>query len=61
MTKQPGISLGELQRLQQSESRRKFTAEHERKYALELLANLSHLDQKERGRVVRRALKINAA
>lgn len=59
--KPKGISLDELARIQAGEKRRQFTAEDERRHALRLLAQLADLTQKERGRVLRRALKINEA
>jgi hypothetical protein len=38
---------------------RSFTVERERQRAIELLAVVSDLSQSERGRVLRRALKLN--
>mgnify|MGYP003134340464 CR=1 FL=1 len=36
-----------------------FTAEHERKYAIKVLAVISELKQKERARVLKRSIQMN--
>lgn len=38
---------------------RAFTAEHERRFALKILASIADLDQSQRARVLRRAQRIN--
>lgn len=60
--KPKGVSLAELEAIKAAEkrkSRQRFTAEHERRHALLVLALVAELSQVERGRVLRRALKIN--
>lgn len=64
MSKQPGISMDELLAMQKDEEKRarnanRFTVEAERSTAITVLAHLTELSQKERARVLRRALKIN--
>jgi len=60
MAKAKGVSLTELAALQKKEAAvARFTAEDERRHALILLGELAELNQTERGRVLRRALKIN--
>ena len=60
--KKPGISLGELAELQRKETaKNRFTAEDERREGLRLLAEISQFSQKERARILRRAIKINEA
>ncbi len=60
MAKQPGVSLDELDKMRKAEARGpRFTAHDERRHALMLLGDLAELSQLERGRVLRRALKIN--
>ncbi len=59
MTKPKGVDLAELMKLTKPAKRPRFTAEHERRYAMRALALVAELSQAERGRVLRRALKIN--
>lgn len=60
MAKQKGVSLAELDKLRKAEEKGpRFTAQDERRHALMLLGDLAELSQSERGRVLRRALKIN--
>jgi hypothetical protein len=60
MSKPKGVSLDELDKLRKAEaSGPRFSAQDERRHALLLLGDLAELSQLERGRVLRRALKIN--
>lgn len=60
MARQKGVSIEELGKLREAEERGpRFTAQDERRHALLLLGDLAELSQSERGRVLRRALKIN--
>lgn len=60
MAKQKGVSIEELDKLRQAEAQGpRFTAADERRHALLLLGDLAELSQQQRGRVLRRALKIN--
>lgn len=60
MAKPKGVSLDELDKLRKAEaSGPRFNAHDERRHALLLLGDLAELTQSERGRVLRRALKIN--
>jgi len=61
--KLPGVTFEELGKMQKKDKDRRFTAEDERRLALSMLGTVevSGLTQKERGRVLRRALKVNEA
>lgn len=60
MAKQKGVSIAELDKIRNAEAQGpRFTAQDERRHALLLLGDLAELTQSERGRVLRRALKIN--
>ncbi len=60
MPKQKGVSLDELDKMRKAEAAGpRFSAQDERRHALLLLGDLAELTQLERGRVLRRALKIN--
>lgn len=57
MTKSKGVTMDELLRAQNAAER--FTVEQERCEALRILAHITAFNQKERSRILRRALKIN--
>lgn len=60
MAKQKGVSIEELGKLREAQEQGpRFNAHDERRHALLLLGDLAELTQSERGRVLRRALKIN--